>query len=36
MTLGFIDDLEPRNRPSTEWDNARDRDKASRSCFAPP
>ena len=35
MTLGFIDDLEPRKQAiHAGWDNARDRDKASRSRFA--
>jgi superfamily II DNA or RNA helicase len=35
LTLDFIDDLEPRKKAiHTEWDNARDREKASRSRFA--
>jgi len=35
LTLAFIDDLEPKKRAiHAEWDNARDREKASRSRFA--
>src|SRR2546428_321998 len=35
MTLGFTDDLEPKKHTiHAEWENARDRDKASRSRFA--
>ena len=35
LTLAFIDDLGPKKQAiHAEWDNARDRDKASRSRFA--
>ncbi|MBI4525762.1 MAG: DEAD/DEAH box helicase [Deltaproteobacteria bacterium] len=35
LTLDFIDDLEPKKQAiHAEWDNARDREKASRSRFA--
>src|SRR5712691_4507158 len=35
MSLAFIDDLEPKkNAIHAEWENARDREKASRSRFA--
>lgn len=35
LALDFIDDLEPRKQAlHADWDNARDREKASRSCFA--
>ena len=35
MTLDFIDDLEPKKQAiHAEWENARDREKASRSRFA--
>src|SRR5712691_10255260 len=35
MTLGFLDDLEPTKQAiHAEWENARDREKASRSRFA--
>ena len=35
MALDFIDDLEPKKQAiHTEWENARDREKASRSRFA--
>jgi superfamily II DNA or RNA helicase len=35
MTLAFIDDLEPKKQAiHTEWDHARDREKASRLRFA--
>lgn len=35
MALDFIDDLEPKKQAiHAEWDNARDREKASRSRFA--
>jgi superfamily II DNA or RNA helicase len=35
LMLDFIDDLEPRKKAiHAEWDNARDREKASRSRFA--
>jgi len=35
MTLDFFDDLEPKKKTiHAEWDNARDREKASRSRFA--
>src|SRR5262249_36640383 len=35
LTLGFIDELEPKKQKiHIEWDNAREREKASRSRFA--
>jgi superfamily II DNA or RNA helicase len=35
LTLAFIEDLEPKKQAiHTEWENARDREKASRSRFA--
>ena len=36
LALDFIDDLEPKKKAiHAEWENARDREKASRSRFGP-